>query len=211
MKTKAIVIRHGETEWNLLKRWQGQQNSNLTTTGKQQAEAVAQAIQSFPVDYLYCSDLGRTRETAAPITEKTGKTAIPEPRLRERKFGIFEALTKPEMELKDPESYRRYIERNDELFRIPGGEHLREYADRVTEFMMEIVDKHKGKTVVIVTHGGVLDIIYRLSTGMKLTDERCFKLYNASINHFIHEDGKWSIEQWGDISHLEKVVALDEF
>ena len=92
-----ILIRHGETEWNVAKRFQGHKDSDLTENGKQQVEALGTRFQDEELDQLYSSDLLRTQKTAKPVSLGTGCQVELDVRLREKNLGIFEGLNVPEI------------------------------------------------------------------------------------------------------------------
>ena len=87
-KTTLILLRHGETEWNLTGRWQGQDaNTLLTERGRQQAQVVARRLRSYPIEAIYSSDLSRAFETAEIVGDMLGIEPLPEPSLRESDIG----------------------------------------------------------------------------------------------------------------------------
>lgn len=208
--TDFIVIRHGETAWNAQGRIQGHLDSPLNEEGMAQALLVAERLASETFDHLYCSDLGRALQTAQPIADRTGKQPIPAQGLRERQLGIFQGLTSAECEHNYPEDYRRFHGR-DLDHTVPGGESIRTLNRRVATVFEELADRHQGARLVVVTHGGVLDALYRHATGLPLERKRDFPIFNASLNWLHRDGGGWAVERWGDISHLTRDAALDDF
>src|SRR5262245_45575580 len=106
--TRIILLRHGETVWNLEGRYQGQLDSPLSTAGVTQARALAQRLATVHFAALYSSDLGRARQTTECIADVTGHKIRADPRLRERHLGIFQGRLKPELKLSFPDEYRRF-------------------------------------------------------------------------------------------------------
>lgn len=200
-QTAIIAARHGETVWNVEGRWQGHFNSPLTDKGKLQAEALAERLKAIDFNHLYSSDLGRAAETAKPIAALKGIEIKFDQRLREKALGIFEGMTREEMNLKYPEEYQLYLKNNPD-YSAPEGESSRERFNRNIVALAEIALKHKGETVIMVIHGGVLDSIMRFVLNIPLDEPRRFSIKNASISVCTCLNGHWNLETWGDVSHL---------
>ena len=208
--TEFIVVRHGETAWNAESRIQGHLDSPLNEEGLAQAVLVGECLAREPFDAFYCSDLSRTRQTAQPLADRTGKSPILSEQLRERHLGIFQGLTGVECKAKYPEDYRRFHDRDPDHI-VPHGESIRQLQGRISSFFRELALCHPSQKVVVITHGGVLDVLRRFAIGMDLALPRDFSIFNASINRLASENGLWSVRQWGDISHLTRDAALDDF
>ena len=200
--TQLILIRHGQTEWNEERRMQGHSDSPLTQTGVLQARLLARRLAQMKFAALYSSDSGRAHDTARSIAEITGHDVIVDSRLRERHFGVFEGLTGPEIQVRHPEAYTRWRSR-DPAYVVPGGESALAFRERAQGCLHEIAMRHAQELVVVVTHGLVLDLIYRAANGIALEVPRVHELVNAGINRLRFDDGTWHIEVWGDGSHLE--------
>jgi len=205
--TELIVIRHGETQWNLDEKRQGHQDSPLTSRGIRQAKAMAARLASMDFSALYTSDLGRAAETARIIGARIGQRPQGEPRLRERNLGVFEGLTTPQIVERYPDVYRQHRKPD---FRVPQGETGRELFERVVDCLEQIARNHPGQRVVVVTHGGALSALFRRCIGLPLEAERTYLLMNASMNRIRIEDGKWMLVTWGDTSHLSADGALGD-
>lgn len=201
--THVILIRHGQTEWNQQRRMQGHSNSPLTAQGLRQAQLLGQRLAQMEFDALYCSDSGRAQQTAQCVAEATGHTIRTDPGLRERNFGVFEGLTREEMEARYPDDYARFKSR-DVDFAMPRGESGVAFRQRAVECMNAILERHPQQQIVVVTHGLVLDVFYRLAMGIPFEERRVHELVNAGINRLRHADGTWHLEVWGDGSHLEE-------
>lgn len=205
--THLIAIRHGETEWNSEGRFQGHLNSALNDAGLAQARALGERLAAERFDLLLCSDLGRALQTASAIALRSGHEIAVDPRLRERRMGIFQGLTPAEVQERHPEEYARFASRDPD-YAIPQGESMRQLFDRCVTCFTELAERHAGRTLVAVTHGGVLAMLYRHAMAMPLDAPRDFHLHNAGVNRFRHQGGAWTIQDWGDIAHLEH--ALDD-
>jgi probable phosphoglycerate mutase len=208
--TRFIVVRHGETAWNAQSRIQGHLDSPLNEEGLAQALLVGERLAREPIDALYCSDLGRVRQTVQPLVDRTGLQPVITERLRERRLGVFQGLTSRECQSRYPADYAKFHGRDPD-HAVPGGESIREVHARVGALFSELAAQHAGQLVVAVTHGGVLDALHRFITGMPLERVRDFPIYNASLNWVRSSSGAWSIESWGDIAHLTRDAALDDF
>lgn len=202
--TELILIRHGETEWNRERRMQGQTNTPLSDLGRAQAAAVGQRLANHPFAALYSSDLQRAWDTAAAIARASGRTIISQPRLRERTFGILEGMTNAEMAQRHPAEHARF-ELRDPDYTVPGGESPRQFFARSLACLEEIAAVHAGECVIVVTHGLVLDTLYRAAHNMPIEVKREAPLLNASLNTFERTAEGWTEKAWGDVEHLAEV------
>lgn len=200
---KIVMVRHGETEWNSLRRIQGHLDVPLNEVGQAQARAVAGRLCSMPIVAVYTSDLARASQTAEPIAAACGLVARLDPRLRERHFGALQGSYYEALQASEPESHRR-MQSRDLTFDMDGGESLPDFHRRVTEALEEIAATHSAGTVVVVSHGGVLDCAYRLATGLALDAPRAWGLFNASLNTIeaIGAGDGFRLLDWGDVGHL---------
>ena len=205
--TLICLVRHGETAWNVEKRLQGHLDIPLNDNGRAQAAALALGLSDMSFAAVYSSDLQRARSTAEAAAAMEGVPVQVTAELRERHCGIFQGLTQKEIAERHPEEYRRYHDR-DVDFVIPEGESLTGLAKRITATFNRIAGDHVGQSILIVSHGGVLDIIHRLATGKALGAPRDFHISNAALNWLEVIDGKWTLLKWDDTDHLDE--ALDE-
>jgi probable phosphoglycerate mutase len=205
---ELIVVRHGETTWNREGRIQGQGDSPLSERGLAQAQAVAARLSRERVDALYSSDLGRARETARHLAASTGLEVRLEPGLRERAFGILEGKTWNEVGRDNPQSPMKMVE--DPAYLVPGGESMVEFRDRVRAALGRIALDTIGKTIAIVTHGGVLGLLYREAMAQSLAEPRGYTTLNAVLNHFRYQAGRLTLVRWGDAEHLGEEESLDD-
>jgi len=206
--TRICLVRHGETEWNAERRIQGQIDIGLNETGLRQAAAAGRWLRDAGVSALYSSDLKRAWTTALAIGDALGLVPQQAPEMRERRYGIFEGLTYAEAHEKFPDGYAAFEGRNAD-YDFENGESLQTMFDRVTGKLQEIAAANPGQVVVLVLHGGVLDIINRFVRGNSLETPRDFLIPNAGINWIAVADGRWYIESWAETAHLEP-GALDE-
>lgn len=185
--TQFMVVRHGETLWNRERRIQGQLDSPLTQEGERQAGATARRLRDCGGQRLVASDLGRTLQTALPISAAANLLLETDSRLRERCFGVFEGSTPNEIEARDAVAFARWQSR-DPNYAMQAGESLSALCDRV-RVCFESMARQNGGKVIVVTHGGVLDAVYRLASGVSLDAPRSWPLLNSSINEIEIVDG----------------------
>lgn len=203
--TRLCIVRHGETDWNAERRIQGHLDIELNASGRRQAEATARGLAAHDFAALYSSDLMRTLQTAATLAPMTGLEVRPEPGLRERHYGRMQGLSYAEMLALDAPVAARYKQR-DLHDDFGGGEPLLAFADRIHATIERLAAAHAGATLLLVTHGGVLDIIYRRATGRDLSSPRDFVVPNAALNWLEVAPGSWRLLAWADRRHLEQTL-----
>lgn len=206
--TTIIFVRHGVTDWNRAGRFQGQIDIPLNAEGVEQAERTGLMFRDIPIAAVYTSDLARARQTAEPIARATGLALRVDAGWRERNYGVLEGRTHDEVLRDHPETYTRWRAR-DPGFELPGGgESLRGLHARVERQMKSLIEAHAGQTVVAVSHGGVLDCVYRIASRLPIEAPRSFDLRNASLNRVLWDGRSFSVLSWGDVSHLD--VSRDD-
>jgi len=201
--TDFYLIRHGETDWNRAGRFQGHTDIPLNARGRDQAARVAARLAGAAIGSVYASDLSRAVATAAPLAQRLGLDVQTSARLRERSYGVFEGLTLTEIENHFPLLRAQWATRDPD-FTVPQGESLRAFDGRVSEAMREIAALGHVQPVCIVTHGGVLDAIYRQASGMPVGAPRRWPMRNAALNQVRVEAGVITVLSWGDASHLDE-------
>lgn len=208
MKTTVVLVRHGETDWNVQGRIQGHVDIPLNTLGLAQADATGRRLRDQAFHAIYSSDLVRAYRTALPTVDDPARV-LREPRLRERHLGVLQGLDGVEGPVRQPAAWQAFKARDPEAV-LEGGERLIDFARRAVDFLEEAARRHPGGRILIVTHGGLLDAIYRHATGMSLSAPRDFPIYNASVNVVSHDGAGWRVDDWGDVSHLPRELALDD-
>ncbi len=181
----------------------------LNARGMWQAARLAQRLAAETIDAVVASDLARASLTAQPLAAAVGVPLHAEVRLRERHFGCFQGHTVEEIAARWPVEFARWRER-DPAWVIPEGESGEGFGARVLAALAQIVDAYRGRTVAVVAHGGTLDVAYRHARGLAWDAPREHQMLNASINrlHAAMPPLQLSIDQWGDIDHLDS--ARDE-
>ena len=161
-------------------------------------------------DAIYSSDLMRAYDTANMLAERRGLEIKILPQLRERHFGIFQGLTAAEGKVRHPGAHAHYLARDPD-YDFDSGESMHNLAKRVETAVHEMTQHHAGQTIAAVTHGGVLDILYRKATGKPLHAPRDFNIPNCALNWFRFDehgpdDQGWHLEAWDDHHYLAKVI-----
>lgn len=209
LKTRFCLIRHGETAWNAERRLQGHTDISLNDQGKIQAAQMAQALKksNLQFDVLYTSTLKRAIETANAIEQCFARPAIQIDALRERHFGALQGLTTDEAPTLQPPIWQAHINRQLD-HDLDGGESILQFSERIEGVFEQLRQKHLQKTILIVSHGGVLDMMFRIISKQALSAQRQASVPNAALNWIAHDGERWEIERWADTSHLDN-IALD--
>lgn len=203
--TRIIAIRHGETAWNVDARIQGHLDVPLNARGLWQAEQLGRALADEPLAAIYSSDLSRAHQTASHVARHTGAQLRVEPALRERSFGSFEGKTFAEIEAALPEAAQRWRQR-DPHFVPDGGESLTQLQTRVVGIASGLAARHPGQLIALVSHGGVMDVLYRAATRLDLQAARTWALGNAAINRLLWSPQGFSLVGWADVGHLQEAT-----
>lgn len=189
--TVICLVRHGETDWNFSRRYQGWADIPLNDLGLRQAELVARTIAGEQWDAIVSSPLSRAMQTARAIAAASAIESIEEESdLRERGYGEAEGLTLEEREARWPGA------------EWPGLEPWDVMADRVMAAFDRIVARHAGRRVLVVCHGGVINAVLATVSGGEYGTEVTIIL-NTARTTLIHDGTAWSVETVTDASHLE--------
>ena len=207
--TRFCLVRHGETNWNAERRLQGHTDIHLNTRGLAQAEQMARALKKINLqfDVLYTSDLHRAAKTAQAIEQLFQISAIADKSLRERHLGALQGLTTDEAPHSEPDLWVSHLNR-DIHQELRGGESIQQFSDRIKTALEHIRERYQGKTILLVSHGGALDMMYRIASNQPLNAEKTVSVPNASLNWISHDGLAWKVDGWADTRHLED-SALD--
>jgi probable phosphoglycerate mutase len=202
--TELLLIRHGETDFNRQFRFQGHIDVPLNANGRAQAERLAARLAEEPIDLVVTSDLTRARETAAPLLSQRGLQALADAQWREQGFGQLEGLDGPTIRAQHPELWAAWV-RHEADSAPPGGESYRQFHDRVWQALRALAQAHLGRRVAVVTHGGVLDMIWRGVHELPLAGPRNCPIPNTGLNRLragTRGTPGFEILVWGDDAHL---------
>ncbi len=207
VKTLFYVTRHGQTEWNLVGRAQGHLNSPLTDLGKRQAAKLGERLKGTKIDAAYCSSTGRTLQTAQIVLGERPIEVIQRDQLRELNFGNWEGKLWQDIEQVNPEQLHN-LWKDPANYQPDGGETVFQLVERITREFERIGEKHKGETVFITVHGGVVkSLMYAYQHG----DIKQFwtsdpYAHSASLSILTYQDGKFSYDLLPDTAHLDLKV-----
>ncbi|UDQ75444.1 2,3-diphosphoglycerate-dependent phosphoglycerate mutase GpmB [Pectobacterium brasiliense] len=211
---QVYLVRHGETEWNVARRIQGQSDSALTPRGEQQAQQVAGRIRTLGITHIFTSDLGRTRQTTEIIAKSCGDCQIIlEPGLRELNMGVLEARDLDSLTAEE-EKWRKGLVDGTPDGRIPEGESMVDVALRMHGVLERCLTLPAGSRPLLVSHGMALGCLLSTVLGLPASAERRLRLRNCSLSRIDYQQSPWLAPGWvvetaGDISHLD-IPALDE-
>jgi probable phosphoglycerate mutase len=209
--TRILAIRHGETAWNVDTRIQGHLDIPLNAKGVWQAEQLAKTLAAQdPLHAVYSSDLQRAHQTATAVAVLQGLQTVSHPGLRERGFGAFEGKTFAEIERDLPEDSMKWRKRDPMWAPPQGGESLVVMEQRVRQTLDDLAAQHVGQHIALFAHGGVMDLLYRIATGLDLQAPRSWTLTNTAINRLLWTPQSVTLVGWADTSHLDEATR-DEF
>ena len=205
MSTEIILIRHGETDWNRELRFQGHIDVPLNDIGHEQARRLGLRLAGEPVQHLISSDLMRAQQTAAPAARQLDLEVITSAALREQHFGVVEGMRADEIQTLHPRAWEDWLQfREDHA--MPEGESARQFHARIIEALGRIAGAHAGQKLLVVTHGGVLDMVWRTARGLGLNGPRQSEIPNAGFNRIRLADAalpdQIEIVDWADTRHL---------
>jgi alpha-ribazole phosphatase len=199
--TRLILVRHGETDWNAARRYQGQTDVPLNDTGRRQATALADGLKAQDLSAIYSSDLQRARQTAQAIAAHRGLPIRDDPRLREISFGDWEGLTYAQIQARWPHEMAAWFA--DPVRVAPrGGETLAQVAGRVQAALDDIVRASADRAVAVIAHGGVLRTLLCTALQLDLRAQWRFGLSNASISELRFYDTDVVLTRLNDTHHL---------
>jgi probable phosphoglycerate mutase len=203
--TEIWFIRHGETDWNRSRRIQGWKDIPLNEAGETQAQRLAERLardaQDQPFDAIYSSDLQRAHHTARPTAERLALRVRTEPGIRERSYGVSEGLDTLTSEQLAPEARAAWKSRDPDRA-IEGGEALGQFRARILSTVEDLATRHEGQRLLVFTHGGVLDILWRRARGLELDVPRDVPLLNVGVNRIAISGKDWRVDSWADVSHM---------
>ena len=202
MANTFYIVRHGQTNWNILGKTQGHGNSDLTPKGENQALELSKAIKEYPIDYIYSSDLGRAVQTAEIIGSTIGVDVIQTPSLREMGFGDWEGLLIEEIKKDHAKTYETW--RNQpHLVNIPNGETLHIIKDRVDAFIKELNEKYDNKHILLVSHSVTVRVMLLSFLNSGVENIYRIKQDNTALNIVEYRDYGPVVIKMNDTSHMK--------
>ena len=200
---KLLLIRHGQTDWNLLGKYQGQTDIALSGEGIRQADLLAQNFPVDTLDIIYTSDLQRAFMTAERLAEKFSAPLYADKALRELNFGAWEGLTYQEIAERWPQEVKNLFGAPEKL-QIPEGETFLMLQRRAMDKIHEIRAENEGKNVAVVTHGAITKAILTALLHIPLHYVWMLRQDNTAVNILRFDDEFVSVELLNGISHLDR-------
>jgi probable phosphoglycerate mutase len=203
-----ILVRHGQSTWNREHRIQGQLDPPLSDEGRHQVELLGRRLAGRHLAGFYASDLKRAFETAEAIGAFVDLIPEPTPGLREIYLGDWEGLRTDEIAERFPDAWARWRQEPDWDL-VPGGEGAARFEARVIATLDEILDRHSHGDVLVVTHGGVIQVALHRVIGRPSRGLFPFKIQNASISLIEVRQGRVVIGGSNDVGHLEPALVTE--
>jgi broad specificity phosphatase PhoE len=205
--TTILIARHGESDWNRERRWQGHADRPLTERGREQARVLAARLAHIELDAVYSSDLRRARDTAGVVAESQGLDLQIVPELREVDVGSWSGLTRPEAEERFPEGYARWSSG------FPGwedGETYEAMTQRVLEGVHRMAAAHDGERLLVVSHGGPIRAIHAAALGFDVHAYRRLRPVepNARLSAVCMVEGR--LTELCAASEIDALIARDQ-
>ncbi|NJO91940.1 MAG: histidine phosphatase family protein [Chloroflexia bacterium] len=202
MKTEIYFVRHGQTEWNIERRYQGCGDSPLTEQGVNQAKALSKHIENVHFDAIYCSPRGRAQETAKIVRGNRDLEIITVDDFQEINVGEYEGRLYDDMKNENPDLYHGFWESPD-LFLPKTGESFTDVGNRTYPALLKIAKKHSGQRVLIVSHAVAIMSALNKIAGIPLHRFWEKMLHQTSLSIAEYENGEFSIIKYGSTKHLE--------
>lgn len=201
MKTKFLIVRHGQSESNKYAIFAGQSEYPLSETGLKQAEMVKDALKNEKIDAIYSSSLSRAYSTACPLAQEKGLSITKDDALCEMYFGEWENKSKKDL----IDNYPNFAlwTQNPAIVKANGAETIQEVADRFYSALQSIAKTNPGKTVAIFSHGEII-MLFLCKIGYFNADftTKSNIPYNASITTVSYENGAFEVGEFSNKQHL---------
>jgi alpha-ribazole phosphatase len=207
--TKIIFVRHGQTEWNIAGKYQGQSDVELSSKGIEQAKCLAKAFPVKKLDAVYASDLKRAMVTAGIAVKKFQLPVQPEQAFREMDFGAWEGLTYAQIAAGWPEAIDNFFKRPD-LLTVPDGETFVKLQDRAVTCVHELLRMHPDQTIAVFAHGAVLRTVLAAALHMPLRYLWSLRQDNTAVSIVRYEHDNTTVELLNSTAHLRYRVTTSQ-
>ncbi len=198
---RLYIIRHAESQWNPIGRYQGLLDPELSQRGKKQANLLAKELLRLDITAIYSSPLKRTMDTAKPISEAKGIQIIPDKRIIEIDHGVWSGMLVDQVKQEYPEDFEKWIKEPHKI-KFPGGESLTDVYERVREFLHEIKQKHWNQTVLVFSHTVPIRAMYCALLDIDLSKFWSFGCDNASYSQIHMEEDRNVVIKLNHVCHL---------
>lgn len=200
---RVLLIRHGQTDWNMEGRWQGCLPIPLNDIGRAQARALGEYLRGRPIRAVYSSDLARALDTATLIGAPLGITPTPDERLREFQLGVFAGHRRDELMALFPNEWDAF-HTDHWNYIIPEGESRRALQTRMYAALQDIAANGPGPEVALVSHGGGLGLLLQKLFG-ETPEIRNIRLENTSVTTIEREGDGWRLAEIAAVTHLAAI------
>lgn len=200
---KLLLTRHGQTDWNIAGRYQGQSDIPLNQTGWSQAEGLAKRLSTETIHAIYSSDLSRAKDTAQAIAKFHQIEIQTDSRWRELSFGDWEGMNYKAMSAHSPDIFSKWMI-DPQHISTPNGETLYELSERVKSTFDEIKNKHNDQTVLVVSHSGTLQALLVTLLSVDLNRYWQFKISQASLSELNVFQDSVTLNLLNDTYHLQE-------
>jgi alpha-ribazole phosphatase len=200
---RLLLIRHGETDWNVTGRYQGQTDVPLNQTGIQQAHQIADRLSTEKINAIYSSDLIRAHKTAEQIAKPHRLKVATDARWRELSFGDWEGMTYSEIQSEAAGEFELWHS-DATQYAPPHGETLGQLAARVQSAFDELHNLHADQTIAIISHGGPLQILLCHTLGVNFQRHWQFSISQAALSILSVYTDSTILDLFSDTSHLQE-------
>src|SRR5438309_3828366 len=200
-RLSLILVRHGCSTWNTEQRIQGQLDPPLTEIGEKQARLLGERLADMQFDGFYTSDLRRAADTAGAVAERLGRAPQSVPELREIALGEWEGLTRAEITERYPKQWQAWLKQPDWDI-VPGGEGTRHFEERVGRGLDQLMERHPTGRVLVVTHGGVIQVALLRVVGRSSNGLFPFTIENTSLTVIEGRPPRMVVSRVNDTCHL---------
>jgi len=203
------VIRHAESQWNPIGRYQGLLDPDLSERGEKQAKLLALELQNKGIELIYTSPLKRTKRTAQIVAQTLGVPLIEDRRVIEIDHGVWSGKLVEEVKKEFPEMFETWIK---EPWKVdfPQGENLLKVYERIKNFVEEVKQKHQGQTVAVVSHTVPIRALYCAALELPIERFWSFGCDNASYSVIKFEEDRTTLHKLNVTSHLEREGLYEE-
>lgn len=207
---RMIIVRHGESEWNRMHRYQGQLDAPLSELGQQQAEALAERLRSEHLDCIYASPLQRAAFTAEAIARFHPDAMLKyDPALLEIHHGEWQGKYAEEISTRYADGLQEW-RRHPTRSQMPGGESFSNVLKRTLDFKERMLSEHPGQTILVSTHDVVVKILVADTLGMDMDRINCIWITNASISIIDYGSVLPFLISLSETAHLGQLVVTRE-
>lgn len=207
---RMIIVRHGESEWNRIHRYQGQLDAPLSELGIRQAEALATRLSGEPIDYIYTSRLQRAARTAQAIAANHPNVPfVYADELLEIDHGEWQGKFADEINAQYAEGLREWRE-HPTRSQMPGGESFSNILKRTLDFKERACATHKDQTILVSTHDVIVKILIADALGMDMDRINRIWITNASVSVIEYSEDLPYLVALSDAGHLGTLASTRE-